>query len=108
VPKLVIPPSTTAKQILKGIDDWGAERKGQEGKKLWDVLAALRGPDDGDIFLKARTTSVIRLLAVPRYARRHVAVASKRTEFRMPPDRTHFNWHIRDAAEALNLKDGGK
>ena len=51
----------TAKQQLKEIVDFLNENKlNAEGRRLWDVLTALRGPDSNDGNLKRQTTARLR------------------------------------------------
>ena len=55
----------TALQALQLIDEVLAAG-GVDGKNLWGILTALRGPDNGNNEMKERTTCVIRRLALPR------------------------------------------
>ena len=43
-------------------EDFG--NRTDEASKLWDILTALRGPDDTDLSLKEATTAVIRLSCI--------------------------------------------
>jgi hypothetical protein len=93
------------------------ERRKQEAKKLWDVLSALRGPDDGHLALKYKSTSPLRSAAFPKSA----AAPLKRLEHAGPVVQPvaefdfdfvmqarprwddHFRTHVRSAALALGL-----
>lgn len=92
---------------------------GEDARHLWDILSALRGPDEKDGPDKNVTTCPVRRRAFPKLARhpaRHNVPASfgRRGEVnpRMPvvfmenavADRrfpTHFERHIRKAAVAI-------
>ena len=66
-PKKVIVPNTM-RQMLKLIDQFLANPAlKSEGRKLWDVMSALRGPDNG--IGKELTTAVIRRAAFPQAAK---------------------------------------
>ncbi len=104
---------TTADAMLKLLDSFFSRTRTQaekaEGARLWDVLAALRGPDGEQYGLKARTTSVIRTIAFPKTASTHnhdlpASFGSKST----PIDTTgatssHFEGHIKAAKSALRF-----
>ena len=59
------------KALLNEIDEYLAYNEG--AKKLWDVLTALRGPDNENSYaangMKNATTAVIRFTALPKTAR---------------------------------------
>lgn len=56
----------TAKEMLAEIDTFLADHAYDgEGGKLWDVLCALRGPDNEAQGIKTTTTMVIRGKALP-------------------------------------------
>lgn len=100
----------TAIEVLASIDLTAAELTFKEAQKLWNILCALRGPDDGDLELKLRTTAIIRGAALPKLAARNNAYSNNIRESRPiykclpdPPPETHFGWHIEAAAKALNL-----
>lgn len=88
-------PNATAKQVLAAIDQWasqqleprpsyvsaaldrysplyptqfGSDYRG-EGKKLWNIISAMRGPDNDDVGLKMRTTAVLRAAVLPSLAK---------------------------------------
>lgn len=83
------------------------------GEDLWNVLSALRGPDeDANLPFKSRTTAVIRTAAFPRV--RSLFNRPFCAEFAPPfvplsqaeshgHSHGHFAWHIRWAAKALDL-----
>jgi hypothetical protein len=108
MPKLLIDKGVTAKQILAGINEWARVRHeknpdDKQTKALWDVFSALRGPDSADQSkLKYHTTGAIRRVALPHLAEGH-GLLSSRSDFVMPTDYSHFERHIRWAAEALGL-----
>jgi hypothetical protein len=56
--------SFSAKTMLENLDRFFREAGVIEGNKLWDVLSALRGPDDMGID-KYNTTAIIRKHAFP-------------------------------------------
>ena len=58
-------PPTTTRGMLDLIDKFLA-RCDEESGKLWDVLSALRGPDDKDEALKKHSTMLIRQAAFPK------------------------------------------
>lgn len=84
-----------------------------EGRHLWDVLTALRGPDNRDEELKAATTEVIRDKAFGRFVVRHFANVNSDTPERMQYregmhqtkeyNTAHFEHHARAAFLALDL-----
>ena len=60
------------KALLNEIDEYLASNEG--AKELWDVLTALRGPDNHNSYaaadkMKNATTAVIRFIALPKTAR---------------------------------------
>lgn len=99
----------TAKDILSAINVWASmpDAIGAEKIALWDVLTALRGPDENDNRQKGFTTAVIRRESVPALARHCGAmVASPEVGFVNSVskwDRWHFEAHARSAARALGL-----
>lgn len=84
-----------------------------EARKLWDILTALRGPDNQDIELKLATTAVIRH-AVYGYVNHggtaapdnsiRCAYRAKLDEAGYTKDTDHFINHAKDAFKHLNLK----
>jgi hypothetical protein len=101
----LINPKASLKEVLAGLDEW-ASQDFEKGKGLWDVLTALRGPDNPkDYFLKVDTTGVIRREAMPKLTRLREAVIAGRNNA-IPndyDDSSHFGRHIRNAARALGL-----
>jgi len=104
-----IDPLTEARETLKEVVRM--LNKGNEGSRaLWLVLTALRGPDDGDLNLKARTTARLRgaigLRESPgTYIGAHV-IKTKREELPEadygPLGTGHFATHYIMAVRALN------
>ena len=108
----------TARQVLNIIDKFlvGGVRDARlesEAKKLWDVLAALRGPDDDSVGNKDNTTCPIRCAAFPLTAKQYQdgycipggAMFTDRS-YRGPKKYAfdkHFQNHAVAAALALNL-----
>ena len=97
---------TTCREMLAEINAWayamGLEHT--EVKKLWTVLTALRGPDDGGDKTKYQSTSIIRRVALP-FSKEHTCpVNTKGAEINLTSDSSsHFNSHILAAAEALDI-----
>jgi hypothetical protein len=58
----------TVNDMLNDLDEFFLTAPKSDVVHLWDILAALRGPDDIDTELKTRTTARIRSLAFPRTA----------------------------------------
>jgi hypothetical protein len=87
--------------LLRGDDD---------ARNLWDILSALRGPDEVSYYsweTKARTTVHMRRAAFPRLARkadiRSIDIpADFRTDlpYREPIEFSHFATHLVDAVTA--------
>jgi hypothetical protein len=80
---------------------------------LWNILAALRGPDSRDRKIKYATTAVIRSSAFPKHPCSALSVfgddkdhlVSRRKQlFRTRKDANHFREHVAVAFEALGLK----
>lgn len=118
----------TARQALDQIDIWLSANPqngglpSNEAQDLWDVLAALRGPDVPSYPDKDVTTAPIRGAAFPKllknskdwsslgvqeelFTRQGMSIAP--AEKFVSPDSdifTHFLSHIRTAAKALGLK----
>lgn len=110
----------TAREVFDVIDEFlvrealRAVGKGSvEGKRLWDVLSALRGPDGDDTDdLKHRQTEPIRRAAFPKLAALYdkginipggAMFAGDRFIIIADDKEDHFNWHASSAARALNL-----
>lgn len=98
---------------LDQIDEWLTE---EGGAQLWDVLTALRGPDNSeDRYLKFLTTNHIRTTAFPKLAQQywhgdaHFGTAAQRVHLTVHgefpsttnTDVSHFGVHITNAARAL-------
>ena len=69
VAKPVVQPQPTLDQMLDTIDGFlanGDQTDKGPAKQLWDILTALRGPDNMDDLLKTSTTSIIRVKAFPK------------------------------------------
>lgn len=111
----------TLKTILFDISEMMNERNSSyyegindtEGGKLWSILTALRGPDDGDGSLKKATTAVIRHHIGVHAANLGGAVANPDSEtlalFRRNfafGSYNHFIFHAKLAFIALGLKWG--
>ena len=106
---------TTTRGMLNLIDKFLARCDGESGN-LWDVLSALRGPDDGDEITKKRTTLLIRAAAFPKLKkaldkRKWISGPSNRYPGMNgdPPydptgDDGHFYTHANGAAKVLNLR----
>jgi len=89
----------------------------QHAERLWNVLSALRGPDNDSYGDKVSTTNAIRAAAFPRTAAlgnlTWLPASFYTTGYREPTTsiwdyealRWHFAEHIRSAAAALKLKD---
>jgi hypothetical protein len=111
--------TSETRQVLDIIEDHLLSANIIEREELWNILTALRGPDEEEMQpQKEYTTAVIRSAAFPRLARSKGLVA---TRFAAPgstlgPLRTrpcdcgcgssnlgHFDDHIRRAAYALGL-----
>jgi hypothetical protein len=106
--------------MLDKIDDFLITADRMESLSLWDVLTALRGPDDEDRDLKDVTTAVIRAKAFPKAGRHKVVggtclplpleniAAFNYTRDTIPgPDYSHFGFHINNARIALNIPFSG-
>lgn len=91
--------------------------KSENSRELWDILTALRGPDDCDELDKEATTGVIRWALLGYDAgeedegEKRVFWSSvfapdskEKAAHRRNMDRTHFSQHALRAFEALGLK----
>jgi hypothetical protein len=106
----------TARQVLNWLDDWFVaqhKKNTDEGPKLWNVLAALRGPDaENSYTLKDVTTARIRTAAFPRLAKTAHRLGASFSEggkvVSVPavPEGAvkHFVGHAKKAAKALGLR----
>jgi hypothetical protein len=111
--------------MLDQLDAFFIDEEHADTKVLWDVLSALRGPDnDVQSDLKNTSTIPIRTAAFPRLARlehskyrelyRELDTASFKTtaifgngteRFHQPDVVDHFTAHLRRAQKALDLHD---
>lgn len=102
--KVVTARKVTFRQMLRQIDIFLLQRNG-DGRKLWDVLSALRGPDSQDPILKHRTTEAIRTRAFPKCAKhnRHLPAlfAMPTTLYSSSGPKGHFQSHADKAWAAL-------
>ena len=80
-----------------------------EASKLWDILTALRGPDDTNLSLKEATTAVIRYHALPVCDKNGATVYKDcigneiaRHKYESTASR-HFISHAKNAFKALGL-----
>jgi hypothetical protein len=97
---------TTLKEALTTIDSWVDTLDYAAAEQLWQVLAAIRGPDDNNENVKYLTTAVIRNLALPRLAKEvYVAVNGDASSFDDSDANGHFADHVRWAWGAL-IKNG--
>lgn len=105
----------TARDVLNMLDTFLSSDKtdNDERQKLWNILTALRGPDNDDIYQKERTTVPIRRAAFPKMAEQSdiwpcgaqfmsFSIANV-PDFTPRDDDTHFDFHARAAARALGL-----
>lgn len=83
----------------------------EEKLKLWDILSALRGPDDQNAEMKAATTAVIRCKLFGAYTIDGIADANIDTEEKAESRKRwvvssisdHFIFHARSAFAALGM-----
>ncbi len=113
------PSPVTASDVLSNIESSLPSMSDKEKRKLWSVLTALRGPDDGDDAIKAYTTAVIRRHSLPTLANIAGAMVagctwcdngSEAPEMRLSDvhmvklsKKDHFLDHLADAADALGI-----
>jgi hypothetical protein len=118
--KITIDPKPkTVMGALKAIDKIVMGLSNLKRRKLWDVLSALRGPDNAAPGVKTSTTALIRYRAFPEWCSESTfpAMASSldnivRLKYRRSKLQrcTHFSDHARKAFLALGLewdKDNG-
>lgn len=98
----------TARQFLDDLDRRMARLSEGVRTDVWLVLAALRGPDHGNLKTKARTTARLRAAAFPTSCipamvrqKRHVVVP--RLGSPAHREHKHFYQHVRQAAKVLGL-----
>lgn len=100
----------TIEQILTEIDKYLATEPENDARRLWAILAGIRGPDSEDQSLKKGTTVFVRSRAFPLAAARTNAAGFStfgmlfKSDF--PPRNvllgySHFENHIRFAYTAL-------
>ena len=105
----------TADEVFKILREFMACRgletiSERERERLWDVLSALRGPDNGPAGSKSATTMVIRhaVFGMNSKVERYADVASDdagRRDFRITMNMlNHFEEHVRWAFQSLGLK----
>lgn len=121
----------TALEKLAELDEWFATQPdNKETGKLWNILTAMRGPDDENAMKKYYTTCVLRSIAFPKLAVREMearddifgtAVSYVRAHFNrasggvaLPHDATgdneyrwdydHFYTHVKLACNALGVE----
>jgi len=111
------PLSPKVREVLDTIDAMLTQGEAQDARDLWDVLAALRGPDTDNDELKDRTTVPIRRAAFPKMTALYEAgirqvgavftpTYRSREEadtFVPEEDDSHFSYHARLAAKVLNI-----
>ena len=113
----------TLRELLNEIDEF-LWQDIPRARGLWDILTALRGPDDEDLQdLKLATTGVVRTLAFPKTSTRHCEtggplkaafaynspirlgeLAGERKEMALPTyyySSDHFRTHVARALSAL-------
>lgn len=104
------------KRVLNIIDEALVGASTTTRRELWNILTALRGPDNDEGKLKANTTARIRSAAFPLTAKAGYPVspalfraALKSKPMDLTGSTRHFKRHIMDAAKALRMKvdDGG-
>ena len=95
--------SLTMRGVLKHIKDV-MKPNGKEGEKVWDVISALRGPDDEDYIKKGKTTAVIRNKALGNIDYISVAVNTEDNFVEVVDGYDHFYNHIKEAAKALGIE----
>lgn len=109
----------TLRQVLNVIDT-ALARDDTASSKLWDVLTALRGPDDPEQYRQKETGTIyIRQAAFPKtaesvkeaggYAHGAQYFRSKYYDYAphslvVPKETGHFNGHLRRAIAALELE----
>lgn len=95
---------TTVSEVLDIIDTFLAEMDHVQSKQLWNILTALRGPDDDNTDTKLKTTSPIRTAALPKTAlnsNKCGAIFRAVDELVEPMGGSHFSRHIQYAKKSL-------
>jgi len=108
--KFKIEQKTTAREILAAIDEWAISNCEGEPQHLWNILSALRGPDNESFEDKRTKTAPIRSVVLPNLADK----ASARVDYvnqntyktlgelsKLHDTQFHFNNHIRYAAQSI-------
>lgn len=101
-----IPQEATALDIIQAIDRWAWVAPVLQANDLWDILTALRGPDDDELSNKVKwvTTAVLRAQTLPRLASRAGALVNDqplpRKEYMHAVD-GHFQQHMEHGWTAL-------
>lgn len=106
----------TKQEFLRILDTFFASTdvEGEDKKEVWDILSALRGPDDDDLEKKLATTAILRAKVFPNgreWLETHVAdimddcrgFVSRRLSL-PKTELEHFVEHARMAFRALGLK----
>jgi hypothetical protein len=95
----------SAKEVLAALDEWAIQTDDLESKRLWDVLTALRGPDNEDTQMKLNATVPIRKRALPKWLARiypwQMTVERETNLTNLFP--WHFCCHAENAHSALNV-----
>ena len=91
---------TRARDVLKVMDRWSEGSTFLEIRDLWDILSALRGPDDYNSDLKQETTCRIRARTVPNLAYYSDVNRDGREIVGWYGD--HFGQHVMAAVAAIN------
>lgn len=106
----------TVRAMLNQIERYLLNSPRDRSRALWDILTALRGPDDGDEQVKDAATIPIRRAAFPKLAELMIGLnptgalfhrwnsGGAHTPYVEPTDAaTHFRVHATQAARALGL-----
>lgn len=112
MPDLVVPTTQpipkTVNEMLEIIDTFLSTTNSDTAGHLWNILAALRGPDSNNLSIKKATTTGIRRTAFPKTAKFAESVYSVFPavfDGTFNPDvwdtSVHFNKHIQGAICAL-------
>lgn len=100
-------------KILNDIEEFLLTADQEDRRGLWDILTALRGPDDRQVQVKKHiTTARIRTLAFPRLQRAPFKVLADFSVKKVAPEvpdidsddwskNSHFYHHVQNAVNAL-------
>ena len=91
---------TRARDVLKVMDRWSEGSTFLEIRDLWDILSALRGPDEYNLDLKQETTCRIRARTVPNLAFYSDINGDGGEIVGWPGD--HFGQHVMAAVESIH------